>query len=78
MTEKKPEMPEIQRGDIILVFKHGTGRLLVITTNKGEGMTSDETMLFQMLLTEYAGTLVGAIRKDMEKEISKISSPRDN
>ena len=74
----KPTMPEIKRGDRILVFQRDTGRLLVITTNGDEGFTSDETMLFQMLLTEYAGTLVGAIRKDMEKEIAKISSPRDN
>ena len=77
MDEKK-EMPEIKRGDRILVFQRNTGRLLVITTNGDEGISSDETMLFQMLLTEYAGTLVGAIRKDMEKEIAKISSPRDN
>ena len=76
--DKKQEMPEIKRGDRILVFQRDTGRLLVITTNGDEGFTSDETMLFQMLLTEYAGTLVGAIRKDMEKEIAKISSPRDN
>ena len=74
----KPTMPDIKRGDVILIFQHDTGRLLVVTTNKDEGMGSDETMLFQMLLTEYAGTLVGAIRKDMEKEIAKISSPRDN
>ena len=76
--EEKKEMPEIKRGDRILVFQRDTGRLLVITTNGDEGFSSDETMLFQMLLTEYAGTLVGAIRKDMEKEIAKISSPRDN
>ena len=77
MDEKK-EMPEIKRGDRILVFQRDTGRLLVITTNGDEGFSSDETMLFQMLLTEYAGTLVGAIRKDMEKEIAKLNVPRDN